>query len=402
MLQSLLGWQYRTTVLILCMGVYFGSRVGQVTLSTLAPEIVTSLGITMGLFGIAFTGLSTMSSLAQLPSGILSDRYSERVLLMVAIVFTCTSTLLLALSPTYSLFFVLMLAVGLGSGLYYTPSTVLLDELYDQIGQAIGMYRVSGQVAGVVAPVLVGLLGLYVSWRATLFAIGFLLVPILGSILVFMRPTSPNNPQRSFRSHTSPSRLSDLLSRPGLAATTVLASLIQFVEVAAFTFLPALLQQYHGLSTALAGALYALYFATVALLQPVSGRFSDRFGRTPITAAVLVAGVIGYGLLTQPVSSPVLVGAVLLTGVAMTWGAPVQSQFLDQLGDTERGVGFGLVRTIYLLVGALGSVVVGSIITQGSWPLAFGVLAGLLSICLLLLFAQFVFRTVSSRPRTVT
>lgn len=246
-----------------------------------------------------------------------------------------------------------MLAVGLGSGLYYTPSTALLDELYDQIGQAIGMYRVSGQITGVVAPVFVGLLGLYVSWRATLFAIGFLLVPILGSILAFMRPTSPNNPQISFRSHTSPSHHFDLLSRPGLAVTTVLASLIQFVEVAAFTFLPALLQQYHGLSTALAGVLYVLYFATVALLQPVSGRFSDRFGRTPITAAVLVAGVIGYGLLTQPVSSPVFVGAVLLTGVAMTWGAPVQSQFLDQLGDTERGVGFGFVRTVYLLVGAL-------------------------------------------------
>lgn len=128
---DLIHWQYRTTVLTLCMAIYFTSRVGQVTLSTLAPDIVTSLGITMGLFGIAFTGLSTMSSLAQLPSGVLSDRYGERVLLLAAIVLTCISTLLLALSPTYLVFFLLMLAVGVGSGLYYTPSTALLDELYE-------------------------------------------------------------------------------------------------------------------------------------------------------------------------------------------------------------------------------------------------------------------------------
>ena len=177
-------------------------------------------------------------------------------------------------------------------------------------------------------------------------------------------------------------RLLNLLSRPRLAATTVVASLIQFVEVAAFTFLPLILQQYHGLSISLAGTLYAIYFATVALLQPISGRLSDRFGRDPVTALLLFAGIIGYGLLAQPVSFPVLASGVLLTGVAMTWGAPVQSQFMDQLGDTERGVGFGLVRTIYVLFGSLGSVVIGVIITQTNYTIAFSLLASLLGICL--------------------
>lgn len=364
------------------MAIYFGSRIGQVTLSTLAPEIIMSLGITTGLFGLAFTGLSIMSSLAQLPSGILSDRYGERALLFAAIVITCASTLLLALSPTYLVFFLLMLAVGLGSGFYYTPSTALLDKLYDQIGQAIGTSRVSGQVAGVVAPILVGLLGVYFGWRVTLFAVGLILIPVLGGVFLLMRPTTPNRPHASLQTHMSPRRLLNLLSRPRLAATTVVASLIQFVEVAAFTFLPLILQQYHGLSIALAGTLYAIYFATVALFQPVSGRLSDRFGRDPVTALLLFAGIIGYGLLAQPVSFPVLVGGVLLTGVAMTWGAPVQSQFMDQLGDTERGVGFGLVRTIYVLFGSLGSVVVGVIITQTNYTIAFSLLASLLGICL--------------------
>lgn len=379
------------------MAIYFGSRVGQVALSTVAPEIVTSLGITMGLFGLAFTGLSIMSSLAQLPSGLFSDRYGERPLLLAAIIFTCISTLLLALAPTYLVFFVLMLSVGTGSGLYYTPSTALLNELYDQIGQAIGTYRVSGQVAGVVAPVFVGLFGVYVGWRITVFAIGLLLIPVLGGVLFFMQPTAPNNPHMSFRRRISSRYLFGLLSRPALAGTTVLASLIQFVEVAAFTFLPAILQQYHGLSAAVAGTLYALYFASVALLQPVSGRLSDRFSRNSVTGLILVAGVIGYGLLARPVPFPVLVGAILLTGIAMTWGAPVQSRLMDQLGDTEQGIGFGLVRTIYLLFGALGSYVTGILITEIGWPIAFNLLSGLLALCLVLIIAQFILRVGSSK-----
>lgn len=387
-------WQYRTTVLGLCMAIYFGSRVGQATLSTLAPEIVVSLGMTMSLFGLAFTGLSTMSALAQLPSGILSDRYGERTLLLAAVILTCASTLLLAFAPTYFVFFPLMVVVGISSGLYYTPSTALLDELYDQIGRIIGIYRISGQVAGVVAPVIAGILGLYFGWRVALFAVGLILIPVLAGLLIFMRPTPPNNPTTALHRQTSPQRLADVLTRPGLASTTVLASLVQFVEVASFTFLPAILQQHHGLSTVAAGTLYALYFAVVALLQPVSGWLSDRMGRDPVTAMLLVAGIVGYGLLTQDLAMPVLVGAVFLIGVAMTWGAPVQSRFMDQLTDTERGVGFGLVRTIYLLIGALGGYVVGILITESNWGIAFGLLAVLLSICLILLIASVVGRSL--------
>ncbi len=381
------------------MAVYFGSRIGQVTLSTLAPEIVVSLGMTMSLFGLAFTGLSTMSALAQLPSGILSDRYGERMLLLWAVILTCASTLFLAFAPTYLVFLPLMVVVGIGSGLYYTPSTALLDEFYDQIGQAIGIYRISGQVAGVVAPVIVGFLGLYFSWRVGLFAVGLILIPVLAGLLVYMRPTPPSNPETALYKQISPQRLADVLTRPGVVSTTVVASLIQFVEVASFTFLPAILQQHHGLSTAAAGTLYALYFAVVALLQPVSGRLSDRIGRDPVTAVLLIAGIVGYGLLTQDLAIPVLVGAVFLIGVAMTWGAPVQSRFMDQLADTERGVGFGLVRTIYLLIGALGGYVVGVLITEYGWIIAFSMLVVLLSTCLILLTASTLVRVLPTEVR---
>ena len=364
------------------MAVYFGSRVGQVTLSTLGSDIVASLDITMSLFGLAFTGLSLMSAFAQLPSGVLSDRYGERILILCAVVLTCVSTLLLALAPTYVVFLPLMVIVGIGSGLYYSPSTALLDKVYNRTGQAIGTYRISGQLAGVVGPVVVGTLNHQYGWRAALFATGLLLVPVLGGVWAFMRPTTPNNPDTPIRTHSSPCRLLDIVSRPGLAGTTMLAGTIQFVEVAAFTFLPTILQQHHGLSTSVAGSLYAVYFATVSVLQPVSGWLSDHLGRDSVVVILLLAGIGGFGLLTRQIRLPMLTLAVVLAGVSMTWGAPVQSRFMDALRETERGIGFGLVRTLYLLVGALGGYVVGNLVTEAGWVVAFGTLALLLGLCL--------------------
>lgn len=51
------------------MAIYFAARVGQVTLSALTPDLVMSLGITMGLSDIAFTDFSTMLSIAQFLGG---------------------------------------------------------------------------------------------------------------------------------------------------------------------------------------------------------------------------------------------------------------------------------------------------------------------------------------------
>lgn len=375
-------WRYRTTVLGLCMAVYFGSRAGQVALSTLALDIVATLGITMSLFGLSFTGLSLMSALAQLPSGALSDQYGERVLIMSAIILTGISVLLLALAPTFLVFLPLMVLVGVGSGLYYSPSTALLDRLYNRIGRAIGTYRISGQLAGVFAPIVVGVVSFYYGWRVALFAMGLLLVPAFGGVLVLMKPTPPNNPTTSLRTHASPRRIVTIVSRPGIAGATILAGIVQFVEVASFTFLPALLQQYHGLSAAQAGGLFTLYFTVVAAIHPVSGWLSDHFGRDAVTGITLLTGFFGFSLLTRQAMFPGLVTAVILAGVSMTWAAPVQSLLMDNLGKTDRGVGFGLVRTIYLLVGALGSYVIGILITEVGWAFAFSTLAGLLALCL--------------------
>jgi len=72
----------------------------------------------------------------------------------------------------------------------------------------------------------------------------------------------------------------------------------------------------------------------------------------------------------------------------MSWGAPLQSRFMDLLSDAERGAGFGLVRTAYMVVGASGSVVVGAVSDVAGWTVAFGLLAGVMALGLVALLAN--------------
>lgn len=58
---------------------------------------------------------------------------------------------------------------------------------------------------------------------------------------------------------------------------------------------------------------------------------------------------------------------------------------MDQFSDDERGFGFGLVRTSYMLLAAPGSAVVGALTDTGGWVLGYGVVVVLLAGCLLAL-----------------
>ncbi|MEF8856768.1 MAG: MFS transporter, partial [Haloplanus sp.] len=53
---------------------------------------------------------------------------------------------------------------------------------------------------------------------------------------------------------------------------------------------------------------------------------------------------------------------------------------MDYLGADERGTGFGLVRTIVLLVSSLGSGVTGTLAGRVGWVAAYGLVAALLAL----------------------
>ncbi|KYH27395.1 multidrug resistance protein MdtL [Halalkalicoccus paucihalophilus] len=373
-------WEYRNTVLVLCTLAFFATMVARLVISPVVPAIVSEFGTSSGTIGLAFSGMWAAYALSQFPSGLLADRYGERRVILTAVSTTAVASAALALSPSMATFGLFAVLLGAGAGLHYVVATTLLTRLFSNTGRAIGLHVTGSPLAGLSAPVLAAAIGSRYGWRVALLLGTVAAVPV-GLVFAWrVRETEPQHPERPLREGFEPRTLLELLSRPAIAYTTVLAVISAFTWQATASFLPTFLIARHGYSTALAGMLFSLYFVAHGVFAPAIGSFSDRFGRDPTLGATLAVGILAYPVLVLGPSLPVVVLGVVLAGIAMSWSAPLQDRYIVRLSEGEENRGFGLVRTVYMLLGALGSVATGTLADLAGWGVAYGALGVLLAV----------------------
>lgn len=373
-------WEYQTTVVVLCMLAFFATMVARLVISPVVPDIVDAFGSSNSVIGIALTGLWMAYACAQFPSGVLAGRYGERAIILTAVGCTAIASALLALSPSMPVFIALTIVLGFGAGLHYSVATTLLTREFDNVGTAIGLHNSGAPLAGLLAPIAAAAVSAWIDWRISIALGTCIALPIFALFAANIRPTEPTRPEQSLTERFALKPVIQLLSRPQIAFTTLLAILCEFIWQATASFLPTFLIAHLGYSTALASALFSGYFVVHGLTQPGIGALSDRFGREVVTGVCAVFGISGYGLLITGPPLSITILAVLLVGTGMSWSAALLPRFMDNLSAEERGAGFGLVRTTYMIVSATGSAVIGAIADFAGWSAAFGVFVVFLSL----------------------
>ena len=384
-------WEYRHTVLALCILAYFGIRFIEFALSLVFPDIEEALGTSVFAIGVAITASTVTYAISQLPSGALGDRFGERAVIIAALGLTGVASLLLAAAPVGGFIVLGMSLIGLVSGAYYSPATALLTDLFEETGRAIGIHRIGAQVVGFTGPI-VAFVGASYGWRIVPLLSALVTIPILMGVWLFVRSRTPTQPEVSLRERVHPSVLTDILSRPKITFSTAIAGFGQFADTATFSFLPYILREYQGFSLELAGVLFTLYFVALTIAQPISGWFSDRLGHDSVAVITLLIGVTGYIFLLSRITFAIIVLAVVLVGLGMGWSPPVQSRVVDELAKTERGIGFGLVRTVYIAFAGLCGIVIGGTVTVSGWANAIIILAIVMAIPAVALSVNTVFR----------
>jgi predicted MFS family arabinose efflux permease len=379
------AWPYRYRVLALCTGAFLTTMVARVVISPVVPDLTAAFDTSTGAIGLALTGMWAAYAVTQFPSGVLADRHGERIVILGALAATGTASLLLAFSPSYVVF--LALAVGLGgaAGLVYSAAVSLLTRESEETGRAIGFYIMGGPIAGLLAPPLAAEVGTSFGWRPAIALGAVLALPVALLFARGIRREDPVRPDESLREHLDVGELAELLSRPPIVHAAALAFLGAFTWQATASFLPAFLETYHGFSRTEASWLFSGYFVVHGIAQPLTGVLSDRVSRNAAALATMGSGVVGYSLFLVGSTLATIVPAIVVTGLAMSWGAPLQSKFMDNLSAVEQGTGFGLVRTVYMSLGSLGSVVTGTVVDLAGWAPAIGVLVGMMALASLLL-----------------
>lgn len=357
----------------------------RLAISPVVPVIGDVFSVSNGAVGLALSGMWLAYAASQFPSGLLADRYGERSIILVAVFGTGVASGLVALAPTYGIFLVGTVVLGTVAGLHYSVATSLLTRTLPNTGSAIGIHTAGAPVAGLLIPLAAGAVATWIGWR---WAVAIGVVIALPSALLFwvvVEPTPPVRPTSSVWQRLRLRPILQLLARPPIALTAALSTCGAFVWQATASFLPAFLIEYHGYTEPVAALFFSGYFVIQGIAQPVLGTVSDRVGRYPSAALVLAVGIGGYILLVAS-GIPWAVGAATIcAGIAMSWGAALLPKFMDHLGANERSAGFGLIRTVYMVLGASGSVVTGTAADMMGWGPAFLSLAVLQGVMLLVL-----------------
>ena len=107
-----------------------------------------------------------------------------------------------------------------------------------------------------------------------------------------------------------------------------------------------------------------------------------------VLALVLLLAVAGFGTLVVADRLLVTAVGVFLLGLGFGWGGVFQSRFMDLFSDDQRGTAYGLVRIIYMFLGALGPVVTGTLADTLGWAVAIGVVGAFLLAAVLIITAN--------------
>ncbi|RKD93629.1 MFS transporter [Halopiger aswanensis] len=373
-------WRYRETVLALSTLAFFGTMAGRVAISPVVPQLTANFGVSNATIGLALSGMWMAYFLSQYPSGVLADRYGERPIILVSLGGTAIACLFLALAPSFAVFVGATVVLGAVAGLHYSVATTLLIKTYAEIGTAIGVHNSGGPAAGLVAPPVAAWISVRYGWRPAVAVGAVIALPIFYLFARRVRPTPPARPDQPMRERLDLEPAAELLTRPTIAFPICLAVAGAFVWQATASFLPTFLVEYRGQSTPFAGAVFAAYFVVQTVTQVGVGAISDRFGRDVATAGCMVLAATGFGLLIAVPGIVAIATAVVLLGIGLGWGAALLPRFIDALSSVERGVGFGLIRTVYGIVGATGSAGTGLVADLAGWGVAFAVLAALLAL----------------------
>lgn len=365
-------------LLAAAVGAFFTIMLARIVISPVVPNIITSLSVSRGAVGLALTGMWAAYAVAQFASGVLGTAYGERRIIVTAVGLTGIASLALSQVGSLVTFVAATAFLGGSAGLYFSAGSTLLTRRFEHTGQALGFHSAGGPLAGLVGPVAAVWIATRFGWRSAVALGAAVAFPVCLLFLWRVDRTPATAGDRPLREQVRPRQLADLLLRPPIAFTVGVAVLVYFVWQSFYSFFPTFLSQHWGFSAELSGLLFGGVFAATALALPLLGRLSDALGRDAVLGGTFLALAAGLTLLVIGTRFPIAILGCGLVALGMGFPGVINSRFMDHLAEGERGHGFGLIRTVNLLLGSLGSVVTGSLADVAGWTVAFGLLPVLL------------------------
>jgi len=359
---------------------------GRFLLPPLLPRITDGLGFSPAAIGTALTGFGLVYAVTQYPSGTYSDALSRATLVVPGLLTLLVGFAVVSVSVTAGLFVLGLLLLGVGKGLFASPSRALLNDLFvSRRGRALGIYSAGTDLGGLLASGLAVLVLATATWRVAFVPVVLALALVTVLFVVWNR-----EPYELGRVSLSPGETAGRVVATREQREMVVAFAIFYFFVGGLTnFFPTLLVA-GGSSEQVAGASFALLFGVGLLTKPTAGEVSDRYPRLLVGIGGLLLAVVGLALVLLAPGIPGLAAGTVLVAIGYKTQFPIADAVVMEAAPAENvGGDLGAVRAVFLGASAVGPGFVGLVAELASYRLAFWLLAAGLLVSVTILAGQY-------------
>ncbi|HXF66084.1 MAG TPA: MFS transporter [Burkholderiales bacterium] len=345
------------------------------TFYLLLPLIGRELGLSYTEIGLIMTVQHAVGAISNLPGGMFVDMVGKKGYLMAASLFWVgIPYALMSLTGNFWMLLVCVTLVGVGNNIWHPAAIPTLAYRYPgRKGLVISLHGMGGNLGEALAPLVVGALLAWMSWRAVVvvnvvpgIVMALLILFMLGAFTVARGEEAINAGAESRGVRQYLRGFASLLANRGLMLVSIGSAFRTMTQVGLHTFLPVYLAYELGYSPLLTGVCLTVLQVAGLLASPVAGHLSDRMGRKSIVMSsmtltgVTIAGMALAGQSALFVLFVALVGFFLyaVRPVLQAWAVECTPQHLAgsgvglQFGVTAVGASvspaiFGMIADAY-------------------------------------------------------
>lgn len=266
-------------------------------LTPLLPDIRTDFGVTITTAGIIVGSYGLARLAVDLPAGFLADTVGHRRLAVIALIVLLAASVLGSLAGSVEV----LIAARIGSGLAVgVLATVILTALSATAspanrGKVMSLFHVANNTGIAIYPMIGGLVGLAVGWRATFVVSAILAVVAAAILLPLLLRIDLSGRSGQGKGGGDPRRVLFGRQRRMAIAVTNYGVVANMIHRHGFrnTVLPLYAATALGLGGVSIATAIALMSVTGLLVATPGGMLGDRLGRRRVITAGLTAVAVG-------------------------------------------------------------------------------------------------------------
>jgi len=356
------------------------------TFYLLLPLIGRELGLSFTEIGLIMTTQHLVGALSNLPGGMVVDMVGKKGYLMATSLFWVGFPYaLMSLTHNYWMLLVCVTLVGIGNNLWHPAAITTLAYRYpDRKGLVISVHGMGGNIADGLAPLVVGALLAWFTWRSVVvinvvpgLVMAAMILIMLGAFTMGSSHDHVNarGDSRSVRDYLKD--VVSLLHNRALMLVSIGSAFRTMTQTGLLTFLPVYLAYELDYSPFLVGVCMSAMQVAGFAASPIGGHLSDRMGRKRIVMSSMVLTCVMIVFMALAGKSVTFVLFIALVGFFLYAMRPVlQAWAVEATPRQLAGSGVGLQFGIQHIGASIAPALFGMIADAYDLYTAFYFLAG--------------------------